>query len=251
MIQGVTFDWWNTIALTTEDQDRRLRELRIERLLGAVAGLPTTRENLVWAYDHQTALLNESWSRNIDLAPEEQVQAFLRFAGLDRGDAGLAEAVANAFGGALLEIPPTLSPHVPETLETLRREGLAIGMVSNTGRTWGRYLRRIQDRLGIGRFFDVRVFSDEIGVRKPESGIFRTALERLGLPPERVAHVGDDVETDVGGAKASGMRAIWFNAGRKGHRPAFGSWTPASTDRADAEIHDLAELHAVLKGWRQ
>jgi len=242
MIEGVTFDWWNTIAVTTADQDRRLRELRIERLLKAVAGLPVTDEDLLRAYDRQTALLQEDWARNVDLHPEQQIAVFLKFAGLDGGDPALARAVAEAFGGALLEIPPALFPHIAETLEALKREGVGVGLVSNTGRTWGRYLRTVQDRLGIGRFFDVRVFSDEVGVRKPEPDIFEAALAGLGLPPERVVHVGDDVGADVAGAVALGMRAVWFNTGR---------WPDATTDRADAEVHDHAELPALLKGWRR
>jgi len=250
MIEGLTFDWWNTVALTTEDQDRRLRELRIQRLLKAAEGLRPMEQGLLRAYDRQTALLQASWSRNVDLRPEEQIRTFLEIAGLEPGDGRLMETVSEAFGGALLELPPALFPHVAETLEALKREGVAIGMVSNTGRTWGRYLRRVQDRLGIGRFFDVRVFSDEVGVRKPEPGIFRAALEELGLSQGRVVHVGDDVDADVAGAKALGMKAVWFNTGRPGHRSGYGRWT-ASSNLADAEVHDHAELPAIVRGWRR
>src|SRR5712692_3832996 len=140
MIEAVTFDWWDTMALTTEEQDEQLRELRIERLAKAVPDLPRTREALLQAYDRQQAILEEAWARNVDPAPEDQIQTFLTFAGLDQRDAVLVERVSEAFGGALLEIPPALFPHVPETLEELEREGVAIGLVSNTGRTWGRYI---------------------------------------------------------------------------------------------------------------
>jgi len=251
MIQAVTFDWWNTVALTTTDQDRRLRELRIDRLLKARPGFPGRREDLLRAYDLQTAFLQESWGRNVEPRPEAQIEAFLRFAGVDGAEAALKTAVSEAFGGALLEIPPALFPHIADTLERLRGENLMVGMVSNTGRTWGRHLRQIQDRLGIGRFFDVRVFSDEVGARKPNPDIFRAALGELGLPPERVVHVGDDVDADVAGARGVGMRAVWFNARRTGHRPGYGQGPDATTARADAQIHDHAELAAILKGWRR
>src|SRR5688500_2477881 len=235
-IEGVTFDWWNTVALTTEDQDRRLRELRIERLRRALPELSATTEDLLGAYDRHTAVLQEKWGHNLDLRPEEQIQLYLDFAGIEAATEGLVTKVAEAFGGALLEVPPKLFPHVPETLEALRMEGVGIGLVSNTGRTWGRYLRLVQDRLGIGRFFDARGFSDETGVRKPEPGIFRVALDGLGLAPERVAHVGDDLDADVSGSKALGMKAVWFNTGRMGHRPGYGLEETASGRGADAEI---------------
>ena len=250
MIEAVTFDWWDTIAFTTEEQDGQLRALRIQRVTKAVPDLPRTRTVLLQAYDRQQALLEEAWSRNVDPDPEEQIQTFLKFADLDRGDANLVERVAEAFGGALLEIPPSLSPHVAETLEELRRDGIAIGLVSNTGRTWGRYIRRVQETFGIGRFFDVRVFSDEVGVRKPVRAIFEVALQGLGFPADRVVHVGDDVDADVIGAKDVGMRAVWFNADRQGYRPRYRRRSEASPDRADAVVRDLAELPPILRRWR-
>src|SRR2546421_10197176 len=219
MIDAVTIDWWDTMALTTESQDRRLRELRIDRLAKAVPDLAPTRGALLQAYDRHQSLLEAEWARNVDPAPEDQIRTFLTFAGLEPGDAVLVERVSEAFGGALQEIPPALFPHVPETLEELKREGLAIGLVSNTGRTWGRYVRKLQDRFGIGRFFDVRIFSDEVGVRKPRPAIFEAALEGLGLPADRVVHLGDDVDADVIGAKDVGMRAVWFQTDRKGYGP--------------------------------
>ncbi len=245
MIRGVTFDWWNTVAATTKDQDLQLRTIRVRRLRKALEGLdgPAVAEDTLFAaYDGQTALMEEGWARNVDLHPDEQVRGFLESAGLDPADPALASTVAEAFGAALQELPPTLFPHIAETLERLKRDGYAVGMVSNTGRTWGRYLRSVQDSLGIGRYFDVRVFSDEVGVRKPDARIFGAALEGLRLPPGAVFHVGDDVDADVKGAKAAGMHAVWFDTGK---------WPDAEADEADAEIHDHAELCAVLQRWRR
>ena len=245
MIEGVTFDWWNTLAVTTPEQDGSLRGLRISRLRPVLERLSPraaiSEERLFAAYDEQTKLLADTWARKLDVNAEEQITAFLRLAGLDGQGPSISDAVAEAFGGALLEIPPSLSPNVGATLERLKEEGYAIGLVSNTGRTWGRYLRRLQDRLGIGKYFGVRVFSDEVGLRKPDPRIFEAALSGLGLPRDRVVHVGDEVMADIAGAKATGMRAVWFNTG---------FWRDAKTDRADAEIRDLAELPGILRRWR-
>ena len=245
MIEGVTFDWWNTLAVSSPDQDKRLRTLRMERLGPSLKRLPAgsapTKAALLAAYDRQTEILSEAWGRGVDLHPAEQIATFLRLAGLDGVAASLTDAATEAFGGALLEIPPTLFAHTAETLKWLKAGGYAVGLVSNTGRTWGRYLRQVQDRLGVGRYFDARIFSDEVGIRKPEAGIFEVALSELGLPRDRVVHIGDDVTADIAGAKAHGMRAIWFNTG---------FWRDTTTDKADAEIADHAELPALLRGWR-
>ena len=250
MIEAVTFDWWDTIALTTVEQDGQLRGIRVDRLLKAVPTLPVSRDDLLRAYDRQQAILEDAWAGNTDPAPEEQIRTFLQFASLDPRDKALAARVSDAFGGALLEIPPTLCPHVRETLEELARSGIAIGLVSNTGRTWGQYLRRLQDRMGIGSFFDARIFSDEVGVRKPLRPIFDAALEALGHPAERTVHVGDDLLADVGGAKGVGMRAVWFHSDRKGYRPRGQGRRTATNLQPDAVIEDHAELPRALGRWR-
>src|SRR2546426_7084926 len=161
MIEGVTFDWWNTLAMTSPDHDRRLRALRIERLAPALARLPERprMEALLAAYDRQTVILEAAWARGVDLRESEQIAPFLRLAGLDGSAPALANPAAEAFGGALLEIPPALFPHIPETLARLKADGYAIGLGSDTGRAWGRYLRQVQDRPGIGENFDAPVFS--------------------------------------------------------------------------------------------
>ena len=244
MIEGVTFDWWHTVAETPwPDYDERMRRLRVEsiRAVLADAGLVVDDGALFDAYDRLTDLLRGKWRTHADLGSEEQIGAFLAYAGLDRVDGTVRDDVARAFGEAIRAKLPILYPHVRETLARLRKEGYRVGLVSNTGRTWGRFLRPIQDELGIGPHFHVRVFSDEVGVRKPERKIFEAALAGLDLPPEKVAHVGDDVDADITGAKALGMRAIWFNTG---------FWSDARTDAADAEIRDHSELFDVLDRWR-
>ena len=52
---------------------------------------------------------------------------------------------------------------------------------------------------------DVVVSSAEAGASKPDPAIFRLALERLGVQPERTLHVGDS-PADAEGAQAAGMR---------------------------------------------
>ncbi|HEY7587505.1 MAG TPA: HAD family hydrolase [Thermoplasmata archaeon] len=242
-IRGVTFDWWHTIVeVPWPDWDARLRAYRVERLREGLEreGLIVETDDLYRAYDRHTELLEESWRKLVDPSAEEQARAFLELAGIDGQDARLLRPVQDAFGRALETSLPVLYPHFPQTVSRLHELGYRIGIVSNTGRTWGRYLRPIQDELGIGKYFDVRVFSDEVGTRKPDSRIFLRAMEGLRLKPAEVVHVGDDVDADIAGAKSLGMRAVWFNTG---------FWPGAATDRADAEIRDHAELFEVLRRW--
>lgn len=82
------------------------------------------------------------------------------------------------------------------------------------------------------------LISEAVGAYKPGAPIFRAALERLGLRPDEVLHVGDSDVDDVQGAKAAGLRAAWVN--RDGRKRRAGVPAP------DFEIRDLGELSRLL-----
>jgi putative hydrolase of the HAD superfamily len=65
--------------------------------------------------------------------------------------------------------------------------------------------------IGLTERFPVFVASAEVGMRKPEPEIFLHACEQLGVPPGRVAHVGDRLDLDAQGAAAAGLRGIWLD----------------------------------------
>lgn len=68
--------------------------------------------------------------------------------------------------------------------------------------------------LGIEQRFDAVVISGEVGVAKPTAAVFGIAVEKLAVQPEQVWHVGDSLSTDIAGAKAAGLTAVWLNRDR-------------------------------------
>jgi putative hydrolase of the HAD superfamily len=109
----------------------------------------------------------------------------------------------------------------------LRRHGLRLGLVSNTGRNLDAFVRH--HSLDV----DVAVGSRTHGRTKPHESIFRAALERLDVPAAAAAMIGDSVRDDLEGARALGMRA--FLVDRDGRYP----------DRDDA-LPSLLALPAAL-----
>ncbi len=82
-------------------------------------------------------------------------------------------------------------------LRSVRRAGVSTGLLSNS---WGNdYPREVFSEL-----FDAVVISSEVGMRKPEEGIFLHALARLGLAPHQCVFI-DDIEANVTAARALGM----------------------------------------------
>ena len=78
-------------------------------------------------------------------------------------------------------------------------------------------------------------------VGKPSAAYFEAALASLGARAEEAVMVGDDVESDVGGAKAIGMRGVLVRTGK------FREETLAAADpQPDAVVDSIAALPATL-----
>ena len=123
---------------------------------------------------------------------------------------------------------------VEASLRLLRSRGLKIGIISN----WDTRLKAISDGLGLTPLVDFIVISAEVGVRKPDPGIFRMALDRAGVRAEDAIHVGDLLEEDVEGARRAGVRAVLIDRKKR---------ITAGTSPADVKVvATLAELLPLL-----
>jgi len=77
---------------------------------------------------------------------------------------------------------------------------------------------------------------------KPSSAYFASALAMLGVPAQRTAMVGDDLENDVLGAQAAGLTGVLVHTGK---------FRPEDLDRADGapdvQLDSIAELPGLLR----
>ena len=56
--------------------------------------------------------------------------------------------------------------------------------------------------------------TEAIVLGKPSPAYFEAALEALDTDPERAWMIGDDIEADIRGAQALGMRAVLVRTGK-------------------------------------
>jgi len=77
---------------------------------------------------------------------------------------------------------------------------------------------------------DAILISDELGVQKPAPAFFSAVAVVAGVPPARVAYVGDRLDNDVLPARRAGMRTALLRRGPWGHLHA---------ERPDAQLADV------------
>jgi glucose-1-phosphatase len=121
--------------------------------------------------------------------------------GLLGGDVPYAEFFS-MYGNIFTEIPA-----ICDLLRRLHRR-YPLYLLSDTNEIHFGYVRKT---VGVVELFDECVVSYEVGVMKPDPGIYQEALRRSGLPAEACVFI-DDRPGNVEGARRVGMRAFQFRS---------------------------------------
>jgi putative hydrolase of the HAD superfamily len=212
VIEAILFDWSNTLVQFTWDDDL-LEE-------GHRAGLAAAGS------DQDAAAFTERYRELVLKAatPADDYRDLLH-------ELGVAEA--DRFIDAEHEVWRPAHEALGSAqalLDALRSRGIKTALVANSWPDPARLLRADVEAFGLAEQFDVIVFSEEVGFRKPQPEIFLHALERLGVEPENAMFVGDRLDSDVQGAARVGMatvQALWFRADdTPGIEPDFMAFTP-------------------------
>jgi putative hydrolase of the HAD superfamily len=98
---------------------------------------------------------------------------------------------------------------VQKTLLALKDKGFLLGIVTDTANPIYVKLSWF-DHGGFVHVWDSIISSKELGVRKPDPGIYHAAMQQLGVTSERTAFVGHKT-SELEGARAVGMKTIAFN----------------------------------------
>jgi len=212
LIKAVTFDMWNTLVKDKDYTDQRIKCLTDSLFRSNVK---RTYGEIKQAYMTTQEYVRRVWrDENYRFVPVEERLDYT----LKRLSAKLPKdrrlRVLKEFRELAVMDPPQLVEGVRETLDPLSSK-YKLGVICDTGFTSGECMREILARHGVLIFFSTTVFSDENGYCKPHRTMFEKALIELSEEPSQTVHVGDLIHTDVAGAKAAGMKTVWFNTSRR------------------------------------
>lgn len=125
----------------------------------------------------------------------------------------------------------------PETVGVLKRlkaAGMKTAILSNGS---PRMLDAAVANTGTADSFDALLSVEEVGVYKPHPSVYRLAVERLGVPAERIAFQSSNA-WDAVGAATFGMRVVWINR--------YSQRRERLTAEPDVEGRTLDDLPPVL-----
>jgi HAD superfamily hydrolase (TIGR01549 family) len=217
-IRAVFFDLDDTLCDTIGTREARAR-LAFDRLCRAHSDLD------------MNALVERALEPLAEPRSAVGVRGVLTELGLLKSTAGAAalDAVRSYYE------PLCLFDGVKETLDELMRS-YPLGVITN----WEseEEQRRKVEHLGLHASFRYFIVSDSAGYAKPDPRIFEHACGLAGVEPADAVFVGDRLDVDIAGAKAAGMRAVWFNH--------WGGSLDGASPGPDAVIERFGELRVVL-----
>lgn len=119
-----------------------------------------------------------------------------------------------------------------EVLEELKELGVRIALLSNS---WRFSIDRLFNN-GISKYFEQKIFSFDIGLAKPDPGIFLESCKLMNVAPEDCLYVGDNIHSD-GACMEVGMEFVLVDREYR-----------LQTNQAELTVvHDLKEFLDVLK----
>lgn len=97
--------------------------------------------------------------------------------------------------------------------------------------------------LGLDKRLDVVLASDDLGLKKPDVGVYTYCLEKLGCKPKEAVYIGDNPLKDFIGARKLGMKTVRIIRPEGLHMRR----TAKAGYEADEAVHFLTEI--TLEKW--
>lgn len=199
----LSFDFWNTIGKPnlTFSAERN-------RVLAGLFG--TTVEEAGRTYTAaKTRLIAEGECSGLDHGQDHGIKMLCEMFGQPDTTDDIRATIASEMERLFSLHPPTIETSLVNLLYKAHLSGITLSIGSNTDIIMG---QSIVDHV-VGRLpFDFAVFSDEVGVYKPNPEFFTLILDGARRVNNRVTdygdiiHIGDSMVCDIGGAVGVGMR---------------------------------------------
>ncbi len=139
-----------------------------------------------------------------------------------------------------------MMPNADRMLDYLNEAGIRTAVISNNG--WsGEALKERFDRLLPRNRFEFVMSSCDYMIRKPDKRLFEIALNKAGLPADKVWYCGDSIKADVCGSHGAGMFPVLYEGDSSDREKRNSHNDGIEVDFEYLHIHDWLELIEVLK----
>ena len=212
---NVSSEYAATLGLDISEEDRQ-RGVRWEYLYWASS--PDLRDDLI-AHSPDTEDFWIEYSRRRLIA-----------VGASPKWAAEHAAQVSAHMGEMYRPESIVPEDVRRALPVLQEAGYYMAVLSNRDKPF----HDVMESHELTSFFEFSLAAGEVGIYKPEPGVFEHALKHANLNASEVAYVGDNYFADIVGARRAGLRPVLYDP--KGIFPEANCTTIKSFDELKSVI---------------
>lgn len=250
MIRAVLFDVGGTLHIAVKDprQELLFSGIVLEKLSAIGFPLPIDAASLVESL-HRNAEEYKHWSEvHRRELPNDQIwsQYYLKeFCIPAESLVPISEELSVLYDAVRVRNEPR--PHMQETLRELKTMGMHLGVISNI--ISHTFVPQLLRDYSIDGDMECVILSSDVGIRKPAAAIFQAAAERIGIPVEEMAYVGDTLSRDVLGCRNAGAGlSIQIRNPSMAHRDKDFMQTDLHPDYL---IQDLSEIPGIIQAYNR
>ena len=233
--KAIFLDWDDTIGDWSTAEHKALQDIyatyRLDRLY-------PTFEDYVNAYRPYNLKLWGMYGRGEVTKERLHLQRFLRPLLVNDANDANEETVnlAHEIGAEFLRLTNKYFSVLPGAADVVKAlaKNYPLTIISN-GFKEVQYYKF--EHSGLASYFTHTIISEEVGINKPQPGIFEIALERNGITADEAVMIGDSYSSDIAGAQAAGIDQIWVrNEGAK----------ELTNERATYIVSNVSEILKIL-----
>jgi len=204
MIKAITFDLYGTLAGFTPGR------YEIQSKAAAKFGLTLTEDNVLKGYSKADEFMSkQNANRPIrSMDANEKMKFFTEYERLILSEAepsiGLKISADVWIETQKTSYKLTVFNDVRSVLKTLKKQGFILGVITNMNTTGSEILNKLKLR----GYIDFAITSLDAKAEKPDQRIFEIAFNKIKCEPQENIHVGDQVLSDIYGAKQIGTNYI-------------------------------------------
>jgi putative hydrolase of the HAD superfamily len=216
-IRHYSFDLWLTL-IKSNPQFKQHRSRIFHQEYNALNKSLEEVEHIFRQVDIMCNNINETTGKNIDA--EEMYLMVISLVNENKFDLGDMDinALYLRMENLLFEFLPLI--YSDETIDVLAyvkgKPDCTTNILSNTGFIKGPTLRKVLEQLNITQYFDFQLYSDEVGLSKPNKAFFQLLLDEIAtirsIEIDQIIHIGDNIKTDIQGAENMGIRSLQVNS---------------------------------------
>ena len=215
-ISAISFDLWDTLIKDSPQMGEKRSEYRINEILILLSKINSkiTLENIKISLNYIREQCTEDHKKGIDINFDNRVNQLIekisqkeKIVPTRKINISIGKIIDKAF----LKYPPQVIDGVEELIKNIYKKKYKICLISNTGFTSPKTYNIYLEKIGLLKYFQFILLSNELETAKPSKNIFEIAIKKLMVPSQEIFHIGDNYTADILGSKNCGFNSIWIN----------------------------------------